>query len=114
VEGTFGVLKANANPKMNFRKVMPLHVLCLSCFVTQLSALDRCVHNGNDEFLCTQDPLLVRERLDARSLDVGEHQRIEGSEEEKRNIREVLRQMDAYFNDEVLAMPEYEHVRFRW
>ena len=89
-------------------------VLCVSCLFTPSGAQDRCIYDGIKEFDCTPDSPFIREKLDSRTAFPGAPQRIEGSEEEKRNIREVLKQMDDYFLNEVLAMPEYEHVRPRW
>lgn len=74
----------------------------------------RCADYGGDEFVCTQDVQLLRERLDGHPVDVGVSQRIDGTEEEKRQIREVLKKMTDYFLDEVLAMPAYEQARSLW
>jgi hypothetical protein len=57
---------------------------------------------------------LVSYQVDGSSIDVGVTQRIDGSDSEKQSIREVLKIMDYYFFNEVLAMPEYEYVRPRW
>jgi hypothetical protein len=57
---------------------------------------------------------LVSFQVDGSSIDVGVTQRIDGSDSEKQAIREVLKRMDYYFFNEVLAMPEYEYVRPRW
>jgi len=77
-------------------------------------AIDRCVEVGNEEFACTNDVLELRKRVDGRSVDVGITQRVDGSYSEKQAIKEVLRRMDAYFFDEVLALPEYDGVRPKW
>lgn len=50
----------------------------------------------------------------AFDMDLGVEQRITGSETEQLRIRNVLRRMYAYFEDEVLSRSEYEHVRGRW
>lgn len=76
---------------------------------------ERCaLDHGVEEFVCTKDVLLLRERLDGRSVTVGVNQRIDGSEEEKEQIRDVLKHMAEYFHSEVLAMPEYDHIRHLW
>jgi hypothetical protein len=75
---------------------------------------DVCVDVGQGEFACTDDVLETREEVDGRTIDVGVTQRIDGSDSEKKAIREVLRRMDEYFFKEVLAMPEYENVRPHW
>jgi len=46
-------------------------------------------------------------------MDLGVEQRITGSETEQLRIRNVLRKMYNYFDDEVLTRSEYEHVRGR-
>lgn len=58
--------------------------------------------------------MFSRYQVDGSSIDVGVTQRIDGSELEKAAIREVLRRMDHYFFNEVLAMPDYEYARPRW
>jgi hypothetical protein len=75
---------------------------------------DVCVDVGKGEFSCTDDVLETREEVDGQTIDVGVTQRIDGSDSEKKAIREVLRRMDEYFFKEVLAMPEYENVRPHW
>jgi hypothetical protein len=100
--------------EINMRITTSLRIVfCLLSFCIP-SRADRCVDNGNDEFVCTQDVLLHRASLEARSADFGEQQRIEGSTDEKKRILEVLKRMDDYFMNEVSAMPEYEYVRSRW
>lgn len=88
-------------------------LLMLGCFQST-RAEDRCADQGNGQFSCTQDVPSFREYLDGRSRDLGVDQRVDGSEDEKRQITNVLMQMVDYFNDEVFAMPEYEHVRYQW
>jgi len=46
-------------------------------------------------------------------MDLGVEQRITGSETEQLRIRNVLRKMYTYFEEEVLTRSEYEHVRGR-
>jgi hypothetical protein len=74
----------------------------------------RCADQGGEDFVCSQDLLLLRERLDGRSVNVGLAQRIDGSEEERQEIRDVLKHMDEYFLNEALAMPEYDNIRHLW
>jgi hypothetical protein len=66
------------------------------------------------DFSCTDDALALRKQVDGSTIDVGITQRVDGSESEKKEIREVLQRMDEYFFSEVLAMPEYENVRPYW
>ncbi|KAL7536918.1 hypothetical protein ACHAWF_007136 [Thalassiosira exigua] len=49
----------------------------------------------------------------AFDVDLGVEQRITGSETEQLRIRNVLRKMYAYFDEEVLSRSEFEHVRGR-
>ncbi|KAL3775861.1 hypothetical protein ACHAW5_010155 [Stephanodiscus triporus] len=44
-------------------------------------------------------------------MDLGVEQRITGSDAEQLRIRNVLRRMRTYMEDEVLSRSEYEHVR---
>ena len=50
----------------------------------------------------------------AFDMNLGVEQRITGSETEQLRIRNVLRKMYTYFEEEVLSRSEYEHVRGRW
>jgi hypothetical protein len=75
---------------------------------------DLCVDVGNTEFTCTNEVMDTRKRVDGKMIDVGVTQRVDGSESEKKAIREVLSRMDEYFFNEVLSMPEYENVRPHW
>ena len=77
-------------------------------------ATDRCVDVGDGDFACTYDVMTLRKQLDGKSFDVGVAQRVDGTDAEKEAVGEVLKRMDKYFYEEVLAMPEYEHVRFQW
>ena len=52
--------------------------------------------------------------VSAFDMDLGVEQRITGSETEQLKIRNVLRKMYTYFEEEVLSRSEYEHVRRRW
>ncbi len=96
---------------MGTSRVLIVHLLC---FCSLVMANRRCVDNGEDEFICTQDVVLLRERIDGYAIDMGVTQRVDGTEEEKRQIREVLTRTTDYFVEEVLAMPEYEYIRDLW
>lgn len=100
-------------PRPALKVVIPFLVWMVHLESNVLAA-DRCADSGNDGFVCTRDILLLRERLDGRSVDMGVDQRIDGSEAEKQQIRDVLQEMEDYFLSEVLGMPEYEHVRPHW
>jgi hypothetical protein len=51
---------------------------------------------------------------DTTFVDVGVTQRVDGSESEKQAIKDVLNQMDRYFFQEVLALPQYHYARSKW
>lgn len=77
---------------------------------------------GGHSFECTEDPMGSRKIFDKEDgtntmgtdINMGVTQRIDGSESEKKAVREVLQQMDEYFLNEILAKPEYESVRSDW
>jgi hypothetical protein len=83
-----------------------------------------CAETGGDrkEFLCTENPLRLRREADGlppKTISqyetiTGVTQRIDGSDTEKKAISEILERMDDYFLNEVLAIPEYEGVRYKW
>lgn len=76
---------------------------------------DVCIETApNEDFICTRQVLEIREMYDRQSINVGVTQRVDGAEEEKEAIRDVLHQMDMYFFTEVLALPEYSYARSRW
>ena len=87
----------------------------LLSFIAPVNAEHLCVDNGSDSFVCTEASQLIhsQEKSD-HSVDFGVPQRIDGTEEEKRQIREVIARSSEYFFNEVLVMPEYEHVRTAW
>ncbi|KAL3908466.1 MAG: hypothetical protein SGARI_003050 [Bacillariaceae sp.] len=63
--------------------------------------------------VCTDQVLETRQKADGVSINAGVTQRIDGSESEKKAIRDVLKRMDQYFTNEVLALPEYEYAKPR-
>ena len=79
-------------------------------------------------YVCTDNPEATRRAVpssftegpddtvvaSAFDVDLGVEQRITGSDTEQLRIRNVLRKMYAYFEDEVLSRSEYEHIRGRW
>lgn len=77
-------------------------------------------------YICTDNPEATRRAVDngksesdtniitsAYEMDLGVEQRITGSENEQLRIRNVLRKMYNYFEEEVLSRSEYELVRGR-
>lgn len=85
----------------------------LLSYIAPVNAKHLCVDNGSDSFVCTEASQLLQEKSD-HLVDFGVPQRIDGTEEEKRQIREVIEKTSEYFYNEVLVMPEYEHVRTSW
>eukprot|EP00540_Astrosyne_radiata_P022186 CAMPEP_0116863764 /NCGR_PEP_ID=MMETSP0418-20121206/24420_1 /TAXON_ID=1158023 /ORGANISM="Astrosyne radiata, Strain 13vi08-1A" /LENGTH=128 /DNA_ID=CAMNT_0004498855 /DNA_START=197 /DNA_END=583 /DNA_ORIENTATION=- len=79
-----------------------------------------CVATSDDEYVCLDDPMNLRKSSDKtylmnkfHQLDRGVKQRIDGSETEKEAVKGVLKRMDDYFLNEVLAKSEYEGIRNR-
>jgi hypothetical protein len=82
---------------------------------SRCSSQSICVEVGeNKDMVCTAEVLETREKYDGTLINVGVTQRVDGSETEKQAIRQVLKNMDNYFFNEVLALPEYEYARSRW
>jgi len=75
-----------------------------------------CVDVVEEEAFCTHDPKLVLddELTNMQYMHMGVTQRIDGTEEEKKKIEEVIRLMNAYFYDEVLSNLAFERVRTQW
>lgn len=81
-----------------------------------------CVEAGNEEFVCSDDPLITRKEIDSvkvsqgtvEEISRGVAQRIDGTEAEQNAIREVLAQMDRYYLEEVLSKPVYAGIRTKW
>jgi hypothetical protein len=77
-----------------------------------------CVDQNKEESICSSNPLEVYGHLyNKRTLDdihQGVPQRIDGSEEEKKGVIEVLKLMNAYWYEEVLSNIEYNEARVSW
>ena len=77
-----------------------------------------CVDKSDTEYVCRDDPMEVRKEYGSpdyvKALSLGVPQRIDGNEEEKAGIREVIARMDEYYYGEVLSNPEYSEVRTYW
>ena len=103
--------------KSNFLSSAILFMMTFWCSrnmrTTGLST-DVCIDVGEEEMTCTREVLETRTLYDNESINVGVTQRIDGSDAEKQAIRDVLKHMDHYFFNEVLALPEYEYARSRW
>jgi hypothetical protein len=77
---------------------------------------DTCIEVGESQMVCTENDRIIETRLmyDTTFVDVGVTQRVDGSDEEKQAVKEVLKQMDRYFFQEVLALPQYHYARSKW
>lgn len=78
-----------------------------------------CVSLSAEESICYSDPIKVRRKVDppgvvAEESSLGVKQRIDGTESEKKAIREVLKLMNMYWHEEVLSNHDYEGVRTTW
>lgn len=73
---------------------------------------------GSDgiSYTCTtrQEHFTNMENAQGTLYDMGVTQRIDGTEEEKQAIVEVLALMKDYFWNDVLVMPAYEGIRDKW
>lgn len=73
------------------------------------------------QFYCSEDPFKTLGLSPGQSSDgfgesevsIGVPQRIDGTDTEQAAIRKILKLTDDYFYREVLAMPEYAHIRTR-
>ena len=77
-----------------------------------------CVDLNMEETVCSSNPMEVYKRLYSKrtleDIHQGVPQRIDGSEEEKKSVVEVLKLMNVYWYEEVLSNIEYEEVRTSW
>jgi hypothetical protein len=85
---------------------------------TQHNSAFLCVDITKDDSLCTNDPNEALKRIYNKNTMHGFHmgvtQTIDGTEEEKNNIRKVIQLMDRYWHEEILSNVEYEDVRSSW
>lgn len=88
-------------------------LLLLLVFRQVGAAPNSCVAGSADEYVCTNDPMAVGYGK-STTKSRGTKQRIDGSETEKRAVREVLQQMEDYFVQEVNSKREYESIRSIW
>lgn len=76
-----------------------------------------CVDTSPSSYTCSGDPMSIRKQFDPSTyheMDIGLPQRVDGTELERKGIRQVLDAMDAYYYGEVLSNPEYREVRQYW
>lgn len=70
---------------------------------------------GTLSYVCTtRGDQLKMESERSQRYNLGVIQRIDGSDEEKEGIREVISLMKEYFYTEVLAKPAYRDIRHKW
>ena len=109
--------------------LLPIIALLLFATPTYSSNKDaKCIAvDSYHTYICTDNPEASRRAVSssiatdgsdnvivsAFDMDLGVEQRITGSESEQLKIRNVLRKMYTYFEEEVLSRSEYEHVRRR-
>jgi len=73
-----------------------------------------------DDYACSSDPMEIRSKVDASPIVISEEnslgmdQRIDGTESEQKAIKEVLKLMNLYWQEEVLSNRDYERVRASW
>jgi hypothetical protein len=77
-----------------------------------------CVDLTMEDSVCSTDPIGVYKHLYSEitldDIHQGVPQRIDGSEEEKRSIKEILKLMNVYWYEEVLSNIEYDEARASW
>jgi hypothetical protein len=77
-----------------------------------------CVDLAREESTCSSDPVealkLVYSMRRLSEFDAGVAQTIDGTDAEKKNIRDVLSAMNQYWYDEILSNFEYDVVRSSW
>jgi hypothetical protein len=77
-----------------------------------------CVDVGPNQATCVADPMSVWTRMIGpniiHDMNTGVEQRVDGTEAEQNSIRNVLRLMNVYWQEEVLSNSDYEDVRLSW
>ena len=77
-----------------------------------------CVDISSEYSMCSTDPMVelghVYSKARLNGFHIGVTQTIDGTEEEKQSIRNVLTQMNHYWKHEVLSNFEYDEVRASW
>ena len=80
--------------------------------------INYCVDISSDDNICSIDPMNTLERVYTKgslnTFNVGVAQTIDGTEDEKNCIRNVLTQMNHYWYNEVLSNFEYDEARASW
>ena len=75
-----------------------------------------CVAVSPENAVCSSDPMAIRRKFDSPNEhnNLGVEQRIDGTDSEQKSIKEVLKLMNLYWNEEVLSNQEYTSVRTTW
>lgn len=76
-----------------------------------MKALNYCSASKENEedFLCLEDEFNVRS-----GFRLGVEQRVEGTDEEKKEVRSILKEMNKYIVQELSALPEYGNALQQW
>ena len=104
-----------------------LSLLLLACIFSQNNNINfvegkTCVATGQNRYLCTDDVAKARahkwaegdKSLKYEDLDLGVEQQMDGTQEERDAVLEVMEKMKVYFETEVLVKPEYDDVIHKW
>ncbi len=104
-------------------------ILCITIINTRIHGVTAktCVATALNRYLCTDDPEKARAHkwkddpsssfsaaAEYESLDLGEEQAMDGTDQEKEGVARVLSEMRDYFETEVLVKSEYDSVIDRW
>ena len=73
-----------------------------------------CVALSSEESVCSSEPMEVRQVDLPDEIGLGVDQRIDGTDTEQNSIKEVLKLMNAYWNEEVLSNLDFATVRTTW
>jgi hypothetical protein len=75
-----------------------------------------CVDLSKNDSICAPDPMLIWKLTEPSpgEIHAGVAQRIDGTESERNNIKEVLRLMNLYWYEEVLSNFEFSSIRTSW
>lgn len=73
-----------------------------------------CVDLSRDDSICSNDPVTALNVVYDKEVNMGVPQTIDGTDEEKHNIEDILKLMNKYWNEEVLANFDYNDVKYTW
>jgi hypothetical protein len=94
------------------------HIVVADEYSKLLDTIHYCVDISSDDSICSRDPFIALEHVYSKrrlnAFSVGVAQTIDGTEDEKNSIRNVLTQMNHYWYNEVLSNFEYDEARASW